>query len=294
MTHETAEFDLRATLTDFDNVETFLANRTNYINRELACDHKMMIEINRRESQIISQRIKDLENCEIKDGKIIEHEQIIADIITPTHMMLIDNLSEFISVTRNSCKIMHYIQNSSIVLPGMKDKVYLYHGFSKNLGNLIKIGYTKDVQRRQKDINKHMSFLGLDADFKILGFAFGEKDLVVSIERRSITELSRYRHGGEWFRNKSQVINWFEEKADTIEIEFANSAWNAASGDTVSQRKKTNLPGESIFGSLNLEMDIHEPRLANLYRLERQIRNEAKEWQQIYSSLLDEKIADSA
>lgn len=93
-----------------------------------------------------------------------------------------------------------------LFLPPKERIGYVYFGYSEVLGR-VKVGYTNNLARREKQIAAQFTALSLDGDFKILGAAMAPEHIARLYERIAHTELSDLRYKGEWFRDDPRVFD---------------------------------------------------------------------------------------
>jgi len=76
-----------------------------------------------------------------------------------------------------------------------------------NTRNLIKIGYTQDLNKRVNDFNKHYEFCGLESDFSIIACFLTLKDHIKESEKFFHDLFQKFHYRYEWFDiNNSELL----------------------------------------------------------------------------------------
>jgi len=109
-----------------------------------------------------------------------------------------------------------FMQSQGIYLTLPRNRMlHLYLGNSDMLGR-YKVGVTRDIGRRVKDLNSMLTHLAMTPDFEIVHFGFAPEARTRAMERNLLHDLKRYSVGGEWFRHDDVVFEAIFAAADKL------------------------------------------------------------------------------
>lgn len=91
-----------------------------------------------------------------------------------------------------------YLENNLLFVPPLREVRHIYIGYSEQL-NMVKIGMTKNLQTRERQINSAFKHLSFEGDFKILDAIPALEQHAAEIEAALHKKYEPARRRGEWF-----------------------------------------------------------------------------------------------